>query len=53
METEITYRCIDYRNCKECLKDGSIEEIRVQEEAEEDFINKNVSVNQNAISSRP
>ena len=43
--TEITYRCMDCRNCKECLKGGLIEEISIQEEAEQDLINKNVSVN--------
>ena len=43
--TEVSYRCMDCRNCKQCLKGGLIEEISLQEEAEQDLICKNVSVN--------
>ncbi len=42
--TEVSYRCMDCRNCKECLKGGLIEEISIQEEAEQDLINKGVDV---------
>ena len=35
---------MDCRNCKKCLKDGLIEEISMQQEMEQDLINKNVSV---------
>ena len=42
--TEISYRCMDCRNCKECLKGGLIEEISIQEEAQQDLINKGVVV---------
>ena len=43
--TEVSYRCMDCRNCKECLKGGLIEEISLQEEAEQNLIEKSVSVN--------
>ena len=42
--TNISFRCMDCRNCKECLKGGLIEEISIQEEYEQDLINKSVSV---------
>ena len=42
--TIVSYRCMDCRNCRECLKGGLIEEISIQEEAEQDLINKGVVV---------
>ena len=42
--TEISYRCMDCRNCQKCLKDGLIEEISIQKEMEQGLINKNVSL---------
>ena len=42
--TEITYRCLDCRDCLECKRGSSIEAISIQEEAEQHIINKSVSV---------
>ena len=42
--TEISYRCMDCRNCQKCLKDGLVEEISMQKEMEQDLINKNMSL---------
>ena len=42
--TEISYRCMDCRNCQKCLKDGLTEEISIQKEMEQGLINKNVSL---------
>ena len=42
--TNISYRCMDCRSCTECKKGGLIEEISIQEEVEQDLINKSVAV---------
>ena len=42
--TNISYRCMDCRNCKECKKGSLIEEISIQEEVEQDLINKSVAL---------
>ena len=42
--TEITYRCVECRNCLECNKGGKIESIRIQEEVELHLINRSVDV---------
>ena len=38
--TNISYRCVDCRNCLECKKGNKIEEISIQEEVEQSVINK-------------
>ena len=42
--TEISYRCIDCRNCQNCKKSARIDAISIQEEIEQDIIEKGVSV---------
>ena len=42
--SEITYRCNDCRDCKNCKKNEQIEFISIQEEIEQDIINKSVFV---------
>lgn len=42
--TDISYRCVDCRNCAECKKGSSIEEISIREEYEQNLIDKSVSV---------
>ena len=42
--TEITYRCVECRNCPECKKGGKIESISIQEEIEQHLINHSVDV---------
>ena len=42
--TNILYRCMDCRNCLKCLKGSDIEEISIQEEVEQNIINKSVTV---------
>ena len=43
--TEISYRCMDCRNCAECKKGVLVEDISIREEYEQDLINKSVTVN--------
>ena len=43
--TEITYRSIDCRNCQECKRSQRIDAISIQEEIEQDLINRSVRVN--------
>ena len=43
--TEISYRCVRCRGCQECKKGARIECISVQEEVEQTFIDKTVTVN--------
>ena len=42
--TNVSYRCMGCRNCVECKKGAFIEEISIQEEAEQHLINNCVSV---------
>ena len=42
--SEVSYRCIDCRSCKNCKKSEQIEIVSIQEEIEEDIINKSVDV---------
>ena len=42
--TNISYRCVDCRSCKECKKGSLVEEISIQEEFEQNLINKSVKV---------
>ena len=42
--TEITYRCIDCRNCPECKKGPRLESVSIQEEAEQVLIDRSVIV---------
>ena len=42
--TEHSHRCNDCRNCLECKHGGSIEEISLQEEFEQNLINKSVTI---------
>ncbi len=42
--TNISYRCVDCRNCNECKKGSLVEEISIQEEFEQNLINKSVKV---------
>ena len=50
--TEINYRCLDCRDCAQCKKGSSIEETSIQEDIEQQIINKSVSVDfENHISS--
>ena len=43
--TEISYRCISCRDCKDCLNNKHIENISIREEIEQDLIDKSVQVN--------
>ena len=43
--TEVTYRCVDCRNCQECKKSQRIDSISIQEEIEQYIINRCVKVN--------
>ena len=45
--TEVSYRCMECRNCKECLRAGLVEEISFVDEAQQDVINKSVTVDIN------
>ena len=47
MGTNISYRCVDCRNCKECKKGSLIEEISIREEFEQSLINKSVVLKEN------
>ena len=50
--TEVSYRCLDCRNCKECLRAGLVEETSFVDEAQQDLINKSVTVDiENNVSS--
>ena len=42
--TEVSYRCINCRNCVECKNSGQVEYISIQEELEQNIINKSVHV---------
>ena len=42
--TQINYRCLDCRDCTECRKGSSIEEISIQEDIKQQIIGKSVSV---------
>ena len=42
--SEITYRCINCRNCSDCKKSGQIDCISIQEEIEQDIIDNSVNV---------
>ena len=42
--TEVSYRCMECRNCKDCLRAGLVEEISFVDEAQQDIINKSVTV---------
>ena len=42
--TVISYRCCECRKCKECLRSSRIEEISILEEAEQDLIDRSVTV---------
>ena len=43
--TEVTYRCVECRNCSECKRNGQIESISLQEEVERSIIGRSVDVN--------
>ena len=45
--SEITYRCVNCRNCKDCKINEKREMTNIQEEVEQDIVNKSVSVNIN------
>ena len=40
--TEVTYRCVECRNCSECKKYGQIESISIQEEVKQSIIERSV-----------
>ena len=42
--TEVSYRCMECRNCKQCLKSALIDEISIETEMQQDLIEKSVSV---------
>ena len=42
--TDVSYRCVRCRACPDCVKSGKIESISIQEEIEQEIINKSVSV---------
>ena len=42
--SEITFRCINCRTCKDCKNHQQIEAISIKEEIEQDLINKSVTV---------
>ena len=42
--TNISYRCMKCRNCLECKNGGTIDEISIQEEIEQELIDKSVTV---------
>ena len=46
MGTNISYRCVDCRNCKVC-KGSLIQEISIREEYEQSLINKSVVLKEN------
>ena len=42
--TEVMYRCLDCRNCQNCKKSQKIDAMSIQEEIEQDLINRSVVV---------
>ena len=42
--SEVNYRCIKCRNCADCKKSGEVQCISIQEEVEQDMIDKSVHV---------
>lgn len=42
--TELTYRCVKCRGCPNCLKSKNVESISIQEEVEQEMIDKSVTV---------
>ena len=42
--TEVSFRCVDCRDCMKCKRGESIEAISIQEEVEQDLIERNVFV---------
>ena len=42
--TEITYRCVDCRKCVKCKNGPVIEEVSIQEEMEQDLVDKAVTI---------
>ena len=42
--TEISYRCVRCRGCSDCLNNKNVECISIQEEVEQEMINKSVTV---------
>ena len=43
--TEVSYRCVRCRGCEKCIRNKSIDCISIQEEVEQEMINKSVQVN--------
>ena len=43
--SQITFRCVKCRGCKDCRNSEKIEMISIREEAEQEIINKSVTVN--------
>ena len=43
--TEMSYRCISCRNCKDCLNNEHIENVSIRKEVKQDLIDKSVQVN--------
>ena len=42
--TEVSFRCVDCRECQKCKKGAQIESVSIQEEIEQDLIERNVFV---------
>ena len=42
--SEVDYRCIKCRNCVDCKKSGEVQCISIQEEVEQDLVDKSVAV---------
>ena len=49
MGTNISYCCVDCRNCKKYMKGSRIEEISIREEYEQSLISKSVALKENEI----
>ena len=49
--SEITFRCVKCRGCKDCQNSEKIEMISIREEAEQDLINRSVTVDLETCSS--
>ena len=45
--TDISYRCLECRNCGACKTSGRVESISIQEEVEQALIDKSVTVHLN------
>ena len=41
---EVTYRCVGCRNCLECKRSSRIDSVSIQEEIEQDLINRSVKI---------